>query len=138
MTSTEYTIVVPAAKWFEKDQDEGSGDAGEGRDRETWDADPTSAAREATGRLDKENTAHAIGRKQANLKEPTAQSKGKEHQLEGTSHRAPTNVKRGRAERRLRSSPPQSTVQVEQRSEGRVPQAVFLSSFKFRNIPDTS
>ncbi|KAL1685230.1 hypothetical protein GGG16DRAFT_129535 [Schizophyllum commune] len=72
------TIVVPAAKWFEKDQEEGSGDAENGRDRETWDADPTSAVREATGRSDKENTAQVIGRKQANVKEPAAQSKGKE------------------------------------------------------------
>ncbi|KAI4294513.1 hypothetical protein K525DRAFT_212484 [Schizophyllum commune Loenen D] len=72
------TIVVPAAKWFEKDREEGNGDVENGRDRETWDANPTSAAREATGRSDKENTAQAIGRKQANMKEPTAQSKGKE------------------------------------------------------------
>ncbi|KAL1673326.1 hypothetical protein EV122DRAFT_222931 [Schizophyllum commune] len=71
-------IVVPEAKWFEKDQEQGSGDAGEGRDRDTWDANATSDAREATGRSDKENTAQAIGRKQANVREPAAQSKGKE------------------------------------------------------------
>ncbi|KAL1729404.1 hypothetical protein EV714DRAFT_284911 [Schizophyllum commune] len=73
------TIVVPAAKWFEKDQEEkGSGAAEKERVREAWDADSTPAAREAAGTSDKENMQKAEGRKQANVKVPAAQSKGKE------------------------------------------------------------
>ncbi|KAL1752011.1 hypothetical protein FB107DRAFT_220801, partial [Schizophyllum commune] len=67
------TIVVPAAKWFEKDQEEeGSGAAEKERLREAWDADSTPAAREAAGTSDMENTQKAQGRKQANGKELAA------------------------------------------------------------------
>ncbi|KAI5892986.1 uncharacterized protein SCHCODRAFT_02677317 [Schizophyllum commune H4-8] len=65
------TIVVPAAKWFEKDQEEESTAVG---GRSTWEASSTPVARQAAARSDKENMKKA----RVNAKEPAAPSEGTE------------------------------------------------------------
>ncbi|KAI5892981.1 uncharacterized protein SCHCODRAFT_02498874 [Schizophyllum commune H4-8] len=80
-------IVVPAAKWFEKDREEGRGDVDEEKNRERWDRDPTPVAREVAGRSEKENMKEAKGRKDVNGKELAAQSEADEPSAQPTTLR---------------------------------------------------